>query len=252
MGGSHNARCAVLMGAMASASATAHSGCMILIGSSSVRSISSTCAPIDSKSVYRLVNQRGDFRVDAGIAQRAAVGDAPAFDAVVESFAVVDIARRRLIPVAHIGACDDVEHERGIGHVARDRALVPQRAGGRMRVHRHDAEGRLESKQSAEAGGNADRAAAIGGDVHGAHAERRGDRGAAAAAARCELGVPGIDGDAGERAVGHALPAELGRAWSCREIPRLVLSCVPPAGRLRSTADSDRWCASRAASASLR
>jgi hypothetical protein len=73
------------------------------------------------------------------------------------------------------------------------------------------AEARLQPEDAGEGSRDPDRAAAIGADVQSPHAERAGDRGAAARAAGRPLGIPGIAGDAGERAVGDRFPAELRR-----------------------------------------
>src|SRR3954447_26217139 len=78
-------------------------------------------------------------------------------------------------------------------------------------MHRHDTKRRLESEQPAEAGRNPDRPATIGSNMQRAHAESRSDRSAAAAATRRHAAVPRIHRYAGERTVGHALPAKFRR-----------------------------------------
>ena len=159
----------------------------------------------------RAIDARRDFRIDLRVAERAAVRDAHAGDARVEAVAIVDAERRTRVEVARLGAGDHGHHQRRIVHRAGDRPLMPERQGRRMRMHRHDAERGLESEEPAEPRGDADRSAAVGRDVHRAHAERGCDRRTAAAATGRHPGVPRIHGEAAERTVGDALPAELRR-----------------------------------------
>jgi len=86
------------------------------------------------------------------------------------------------------------------------REMLPAWKSRRLR---HAAVGRLEAHQPAERRGDAHRAAAVGADADRTQARRHRRGGAAARAARCEHGVPGVARDPEHRTVGEGLEAEL-------------------------------------------
>ena len=109
------------------------------------------------------------------------------------------------------GSAMHVEQQRDVGDGARHRPAVrdgPERA---RRPRRDAAEGRLDARQAAEAARDPDRAAAVGAQRQRDHAGRQRGRAPAARAAGRALEVPRVARDALQRAVGDALPAELGR-----------------------------------------
>ena len=104
-----------------------------------------------------------------------------------------------------------VEHQSRIGHRAGHRANMGQRSEGARRIGGHAPEALLEAENTREAGGNADRAAAVGAEMQRPHAAGSGHRSTSAGPARRQGRVPGIAGYSGERGIRDALPAELRR-----------------------------------------
>ena len=110
-----------------------------------------------------------------------------------------------------LAVAGDVEEQRGVGDVAGDRAVDRQAVPGLVqRRHRDAVALRLEAEQAAAAGGDADRAAAVGAER--AADQAGGDRGrrAAARAARRAVEVPRVAGRAERRRLGERRDLELG------------------------------------------
>ena len=115
--------------------------------------------------------------------------------------------------IAGRGACHQVQEQGGVGHgpgqgaVDRGAAVVP----GLHRPAGYPPLAGLESEGAGEAGGNADRAAAVGGGDQGQHAagQRRGRT--AARSTGGALQVPGRPGHAEQRVLGDRGEAELRR-----------------------------------------
>ena len=183
----------------------------IAIGSSKPGSTCSTRAPSSANARAAPATRSGDLRLHRGEAEGRAERDPQPAHAVLEADPVVAAVMGQGEPVAAVGQGQHVQHQRGVAHAAGHRAEVGDRAERAQRPGRHPAEGGLEAEDAGEARRDPDRAAAVGAEVQGAHAERAGGRGAAARAAGRPAGVPGIAGDPGERAVGDRLPAELRR-----------------------------------------
>ena len=111
------------------------------------------------------------------------------------------------------------------------RADVRECAVRAGREERHQPVGRLDAEHAGERRRDADRAAAVGADRDRAHAGGHRGRRAAAGPAGGLRDVPGVSGDAGERAVGHALPAELG-GGGLADQHRVVLAQPRDRGRV--------------------
>ena len=132
-------------------------------------------------------------------------------DALAEPDPVVAAISRQGMPVAAVRAAHDGQHEGRVLDRAGHGTEMGHRAEGAQGPGRDTTEGGLEADDAAEAGRHPDRAAAVGADMEGAHAQRRGDRRPAARPAGRPAGVPGVAGDLAQRVVGHRLPAQLRR-----------------------------------------
>ena len=159
----------------------------------------------------RALDDRGDLRIDGGVSEVRRVADAPAAHAFVEPVAIVTAVVRQREPVARVGPRDHGQQQRGVADRAGHRPQMRDGAERRDRPRRHAPERRLQAEQAGEGARNPDRSAAVGADRQRTHAG--GDRRGAAArrSARRLRRVPRVARDAGQRAVGHALPAELRR-----------------------------------------
>jgi hypothetical protein len=152
----------------------------------------------------------GDLGIDFDEAEIGAPADAAGSDTAIDAVGEAFLLFRQALPIARVRLGDEVEHEGGIDDAARHRAGMGHIAEGAGGIGGHPGECGLQPEYAAERGRNADRAAAIGADMEGAHAEGRGDgRTSARAAGRLAL-VPGIARHMPERIVGDALPAALG------------------------------------------
>ena len=63
------------------------------------------------EQAHGVVDELGDLRIDIGIAQRRAEGDAQALDALLEFRCVVGTVIGQRVPVAGIGLGDDIHHQ---------------------------------------------------------------------------------------------------------------------------------------------
>ncbi len=166
-------------------------------------------------------------RVDAGMAEIGAVGDLPAFDPVIEAAEIVGRPGFERGVVERVRAGHHRHHQRAVGDGAGHRADMGGVVAGADRVVGDAAIGGLEAGDAAEMGRHADRAV-VAALVQGAVAGRRGGAGTGGGGAGVVAVLPGIVGDAGERAVGDAGPAELGDV--------VLPSAMPPAACMRATA----------------
>ena len=153
-----------------------------------------------------------DLRIELlHVAEPRAPRDAQTAHAAVDADAIVGRGRVPRGHVAHVGAADHGEHQRGVGDRARQRPDMGQDAERRGRVGGDAAEARLDAEHAGEGGRNADRAGAVGADMQVPEIEQRGGGRAAGGAAGRAVELPRVARDAGERRVAHADPAELGQ-----------------------------------------
>jgi len=116
------------------------------------------------------VDDVAHLRVDRGVAEVGAVGDAQAAQVPVDGVQPVDVVGGDAQPVPVVVAGDNRKHECGVGDRAGERAdmfqgLPAGHAGIPLvlgpGVQRHPAHGRLDAVDAAEAGRDADRATAV-------------------------------------------------------------------------------------------
>ena len=177
----------------------------------------STCAPSPARRSRGAGDDGRDLGVDPRVSEVGAERDAQAADPVLRVLAERRRGRLERGRVAPVGLGEDVEQQRDVADGAGHRPGVGEHAERARGPGGDAAERRLQPGLAAEAGRDADRAAAVRAqrERHHAGAERRGA--ATARAARRRRRVPGIAGDAVQGRVGHALPAELGRRRLARE-----------------------------------
>ncbi len=164
------------------------------------------------------LHQRVDRRLhaghDGGISDREAeIGrpcDPHARHPALEAIEIIDAAIGNGEGIARVRPRQHVQQQGAVGDIARQAAIDRERAHRAQKI-RHHAVARLQSEHAAERRRNPDRAAAIaaGRQRHDACRHQCG-RAAAGAAGRAG-NIPGIARDAGQRAVGDALPSEFGR-----------------------------------------
>ncbi len=171
--------------------------------------------PQPRQPLYRPPHCRRDRRTHRHLAAEGGrVGDAQAANPAGQARREGAGRRRERRPVTGVGRADDVQEQGRVGRVTGHRADVRQRAEGARRVQRDTAVRGFHAEDSAEGGRNTNTAAAVGAERERSRAERhRGPR-PAAGAARGAGRVVRVAGDAGQRRVGDALPAELG----CRRL----------------------------------
>ena len=135
---------------------------------------SSTVAPEFGEALRGRLHQRRDLGIDAGVAEIGAVGDALAFDALVQP------QRDRRRPGFQRGVVERVrpghhlQHQRAVGDRAGHRAVMRGHIAGAHRIGRHAAEARLQSEHAAEMRRHADRAGAVAALVQRAEPGRGG------------------------------------------------------------------------------
>ena len=190
-----------------------------------------TRAPSRSSVPDRSLHGGRDLRRHLGQPEIGAVGDAQAGHAVLEPHAVVPAVGRQGRRIAPVGAGQHREEQGRVVHGPRQRAHVRERAPARGRPGRHAAGGRLVADDAAPRRRDADRAPTVG--AHGEGTEPGGHRGRrpAAASAGAALEVPGVAGDARERAVRDELVSELG-GGGLAEDHRPVLAQARDRGRI--------------------
>ena len=158
-----------------------------------------------------------DLRMDVDEAEPRAQRDAQALHTGFQARQIVAAVVGQALPVARVGPAQHIQTERQVANRARHRAdMAPGPAPGRL-LQRHAAEGRLQPRDTAEGGGNTDRAALVAAQRQRRHAG--GHRDAAAAAdeppvVRCV--IPGVAGDAGQRIVVRPPSSHARRCRSCR------------------------------------
>ena len=153
----------------------------------------------------------GDVGLDGVVAEVRAERDPQSLDAFRDVAEIVDAAGVGH-DIALVGAVGDFEEQRRIADRARQRPEMGDVVeDARDDVHRDAPEAGFQSHQPAVGGRDADRAAHVGalGDRDTARADR-GGRAARGAAGRARQ-VPGIAGEAPERAFGKAGVGELRR-----------------------------------------
>ena len=161
--------------------------------------------------VRGLLHQGRHVVVDAGVAEVGAVGDALALHGGGQVAGIVlrRCLQRQVVPRVRAG--HRLEHQRAVGDGAAHRADMGGHVVVRHRPAGHPAMGGLHAEHAAHVGGDADRPGAVAALVQRAIPCRGPRPRAGGGAARAQAMAPGVVGDAGQRALADALPAELRR-----------------------------------------